>query len=215
MLGPCLPLLLGKTSSPSDWILPKPSQPGLFSSPLALYNFKHASVPCAHTRNLSAATASPWGDTFGTVLFPHVKDMWSWKMAKNPTEMAVGGQVLIQMSHHSLIPSVTHINLAHGTAQRDGLENSKCKSVHQYDREPLENVHICLEDLHVNVHVISNLLYTVVAITARNTSQLFSLLTKSAVPAWLLSGWGQFSVSWICISSKAEQYDWLHLVVNK
>lgn len=102
----CLPLLLGKTSSPSGWILPKPSQPGLFSSPLALCNFKHA---CAHTRNLSAATASPWGDTFGTVLFPHVKDMWSWKMAKNPTEMAGGGQVLIQMSHHSLIPSVTHI----------------------------------------------------------------------------------------------------------
>lgn len=54
-------------------------------------------------------------------------------MAKIPTKMVLGGQVLIQILHHSYNPKYDAHHLAHGREQRDGLEDRTCKSVHQHD----------------------------------------------------------------------------------
>lgn len=106
--------------------------------------FKHASVPSAHTRNLSAATASTYADRFGTVLFPqlfpHVEGMWSWRTTEKPTDMTGGGHVLIQMLHHSYNPMCDAYHRAHGTAQHDGPEDANLPI--SMTAEPLENVNI-------------------------------------------------------------------------
>ncbi|GAA6106636.1 uncharacterized [Tachysurus ichikawai] len=92
----------------------------------------------------------------------------------------------------AIIPCVTHIN---GLTEQHSMMDLKTEdanlSISMTD-EPLENVNICLEGLHVNSHVSSNLFYIFVGITAQNTSQHFSSLIQSAL---LLSGRGQFSVS--------------------
>lgn len=83
-------------------------------------------------------------------------------MAKNPTEVAGGGHVLIQMLHHSLIPSVTHIIWLTQQHSVMDLKTEHANLSISMTAEPLENVNICLDDLHENVHVSPNPFYTLV-----------------------------------------------------
>lgn len=114
-----------------------------------------------------------------------------------------------------IIPSMMHIIWLTEENSVMDLKTEHANLFISMTPEPHEKVNICLEDLHLNAHVSSNPFYTFVDITAQNWNQLFISLIKSAMLAWLLSGWGQFSVSCICINSKAEQCEWLHLIVNK
>lgn len=74
-------------------------------------------------------------------------------MARNPTEMAGGGHVLVQMLHHSLIPSVMHIIWLKGQHSMIDLKTEHANLSISKIAGPSENVNVCLEDLHVNVHV--------------------------------------------------------------
>lgn len=95
--------------------------------------FKHASVPCAHTRNLSGATASTKADRFGTLLLFRYFPMWKERGAGGWLKDGWWRSCPHSNATSQLNPKCDAHHLAHGTAQRDGLGDRTCKSVHEYD----------------------------------------------------------------------------------